>query len=160
MKNFSVDDEQIFAYSLLLAIPVIFIYLCLRLPVISCDIAPLTEALPGGPIHPKSYYLYPENTFIASQSGIDLPYLALWSLVGVIFIQMLSPGKKQYLLYDIGINLLISAAITLLWIDVNTPLLDGLARWDPHIMTYIPLIGLLLVPFQRIMRSRDVKNKG
>jgi hypothetical protein len=73
---------------------------------------------------------------------------------------MLFPSKKLHLLYDIGINLLISAAITLLWIDVNTPLLDGLARWGPHIMTYIPLIGLLLVPFQRIVRSRHAKNKG
>jgi len=134
--------------------------ICFRIPVISCDDPPVTEAFPFGPLLPKSYYVFGGNSFIVSQSGVDLPYLVLWSLVGVIFIQMLLPGRKLNLLYDIGINLLVSAGLPLLWIYVNTPLLDGLTVWEPHIVTFIPLIGMLLVPFQRLIRFWFVKNKG
>ena len=157
MKEFSIEDNRLCSFLFQIIIPLAFLMICLRIPVISCDEAPFTEAFPG-PI-PNSYHLVPNNNFIVSQTGIDLPYLVLWSLVGIIFIQMLLPGRKLNLLYDIGINLLVSAGITLFWIYVNTPLLDGLAHWGPHIVTYIPLSGMLLVSFQRLVRFRFVKKK-
>lgn len=160
MNDISLESNKLCSFLFQIAIPYTFLMICSRIPVITCDDTPVIEAFPFGPLLPSSYYLFTGNRFIVSQTGVDIPYLVLWSLVGVLFIQMLLPGRKLHLLYDIGINLLVSAGIPLLWIYVNIPLLDGLAVWRPHIVTFIPLIGMLLVPFQRLVRFRFVKNRG
>lgn len=139
----------------------IFISLALRFPVLSIDEIPINEALLGPFFPPTSYILLDDNHYLQSNTNVNIPYFSLWILVGIVLIQMLLPSSKRLdPIFDIGINLLISAGVILTWAIVNLPTSILLSQWNPQIEIYTPLAGLLLVPFQRILIHNFRKRKN
>jgi len=145
----------------IIVIPIVFTSLATRFPVISIDEIPRPEAVPGPFITPKSFFLFYDNHFLQSNLGVNIPYASLWVLIVVVLIQMLFPSNNRLdSIFDIGINLLVSAGVLWLWVIVNYPTLVLLAEWIPHTIVYTPLAGLLLVPFQRMLMNNFRKRKN
>lgn len=136
----------------------VFIIIAMSLPVMTLGSIPRPEAIPHF-IAPREFYLFLDNHYLQTNLGVNIQYLPLMILIGIMVLQMIWPNNDRLdLFYDIGINLLISAGVLLTWTAVNYQTLLLLSDWAPQMSIYQPVVGMIIVQFQRclmyILRKR------
>lgn len=141
-------------------LPILFIMFALRCPIITLEFIPNLEHLPGGHLVSKSIILLPSNQYLHSHFELNIPYILLWILVGIVLVQLIFLSSRLHLVFDIGFNLLINAGILWLWNVLLFPTFVVLMEGMPEIIIYTPLLGMILVPFQRILIHDYRKKKS
>ncbi|MGY5879400.1 MAG: hypothetical protein RTV31_04070 [Candidatus Thorarchaeota archaeon] len=79
----------------IIILPIIFIVLALRLPILILDIAPWPYGQPGGILARDTFYLLLPASYPPSELSIPLLYSALWILIGVVLLQMFYPSSVR-----------------------------------------------------------------
>jgi len=81
--------------------------------------------------------------------GLDINIFFLICLVLLIAFQMIIPWHPHPV-YDLGANLLISAIVVLVWYQYLISIVASIPMWEPIIFSTIPMLGMVMVPVNRI----------
>ena len=145
----------------IIVIPITFLMMVPNIDIIILDRIPWPWGQPGAIVARHSFALSYVIESLQSEFNIPLLYSILWILIGVVLIQMFYSGSSQRdLFYDLGVNLLVSAGILWIWKLVIDEATSLIAEWGPHTVISIPVLAMVLVPFQRWLMHNYKKRKN
>jgi hypothetical protein len=62
-------------------------------------------------------------------------------------------------IFDLGGNLLLSATVVLVWYQYLVSIVTTIPIWEPQVISVIPLLGMALVPINRILIPFVIKTR-
>ena len=129
--------------------------------IIILDSIPWPWGQPGLIVARHSFSLIYVLQSLQSEINLPLLYSILWTIIGIVLIQMLFPSSNQRgLFFDIGFNLFVSAGLLWIWKLVIDAATSPLAEWGPHTVINIPVLAMVLVPFQRWLMHHVKERKS
>jgi hypothetical protein len=102
------------------------------------------------PFPERNEYSIVEGTdMLTNAVGLNISLLFLLFLSLLVLLQMFIPWHP-YPIFDVGINLIISSAVMLVWYLHLASLATSIPIWGPIVISTIPFLCMVMVPINRI----------